>query len=54
MLLLPEEQVLSVSLTGCRFYGPHSFVDGPFGSEMKSSEYSGERGVRLVESQKHR
>jgi type I restriction enzyme, S subunit len=40
--LIPLEQVAAP--------GPHSFVDGPFGSEMKSSEYS-ERGVRLVQLQ---
>jgi type I restriction enzyme, S subunit len=40
--LIPLEQVAAP--------GPHNFVDGPFGSEMKSSEYS-ERGVRLVQLQ---
>ena len=29
---------------------PNSFVDGPFGSEMKSDEYT-ETGVRLIQLQ---
>jgi type I restriction enzyme S subunit len=44
----PQEQLVVLEQVAAP--GPHNFVDGPFGSEMKSSEYS-ERGVRLVQLQ---
>ncbi|HEV8713131.1 MAG TPA: restriction endonuclease subunit S [Candidatus Binatia bacterium] len=44
----PQDQLIALEQVAAP--GPHSFVDGPFGSEMKSSEYS-ERGVRLVQLQ---
>jgi type I restriction enzyme, S subunit len=44
----PQEQLIALEQVAAP--GPNSFVDGPFGSEMKSSEYS-ERGVRLVQLQ---
>jgi type I restriction enzyme, S subunit len=44
----PQEQLIALEQVAAP--GPNSFVDGPFGSDMKSSEYS-ERGVRLVQLQ---
>jgi len=47
---MSDSQEQLVALEQVAAPGHHSFVDGPFGSEMKSSEYS-ERGVRLVQLQ---